>query len=129
MPWRFVAGRKLQAGRVAVMRGPVVYTLVDLVDRGVYGIGGMPGQSGVHGIDRKRLVLLQDTAELVKDDSVRPGGTACRIKADLDKAGEGSLTLLLQEFPHPGGVSSYFQLSNPQAAVKDELLSGTPATR
>ena len=129
MPWRFIAGRKLQAGRVAVMRGPVIYTLVDLVDRGVYGIGGMPGQSGVHGIDRKRLVLLQDTAELVKDDSVRPGGTACRIKADLDKAGEGSLTLLLQEFPHPGGVSSYFQLSNPQAAVKDELLSGTPATR
>lgn len=27
MPWRFIAGRKSQSGRAAVMRGPVVYTL------------------------------------------------------------------------------------------------------
>jgi hypothetical protein len=66
--------------------------------------------------------LLPETAELIADTSVRPGGTACRIKADLDKADKGAYTLILTEFPDPDGQATYFLLPDLKAAVKDELM-------
>ena len=112
MPWRFVAGRKTQVGRAAVMRGPLVYTLNPAKNSAV-AIG-----------DFKRLVVLPDTAELVQNDAtLRPGGTTCRIKADLDKADKGAFTLTLTEFPDPDGQATYFLLPDPKAAVSDELIS------
>jgi DUF1680 family protein len=111
MPWRFIAGRKNQSGRAAVMRGPLVYTL------------DPTGNPATAGIDLSRIVLLPSTAELIADDTVRPGGTACRIRAGLDEAGKGALTLTLTEFPNPKGQSIYFQLSDTSTAVDDELLA------
>jgi DUF1680 family protein len=112
MPWRFVAGRKAQAGCVAVMRGPLVYTLNPTKD------------PALDKIDLKRLVLLPETAELVMNDTTfRPKGTACRIRADLNKAGKGTLSLTLTEFPDPDGQWTYFKLSDPILAVDDELLT------
>lgn len=112
MPWRFVAGRKAQSGRVAVMRGPLVYTLNPAKD------------PALDRIDLKRLVLLPETAELVLNDTTfRPNGTACRIMADLDKAGKGTITLTLTEFPDPDGQWTYFQLSDPKLAEDDELFT------
>jgi DUF1680 family protein len=112
MPWRFVAGRKAQAGRAAVMRGPLVYTL------------NPDKESALAKIDLNRLVLLPETAELVLNDTTfRPKGTACRIRADLDKAGKGKLSLTLTEFPDPEGQWTYFKLSDPSLAVDDELLT------
>ncbi|MFZ4397378.1 MAG: hypothetical protein ACOYOU_17325, partial [Kiritimatiellia bacterium] len=74
-------------------------------------------------LNLRRLVLLPETAELVADDaSVRPGGAACRIKADLDKADKGAYTLILTEFPDPDGQATFFLLPDPKAAVNDELL-------
>jgi uncharacterized protein len=114
MPWRFVTGRKTQTGRTAVMRGPIVYTLNPTKD------------PALDKIDLKRIVLLPGTAELVLNDTTfRPNGTACKIKADLDKAGKGALSLTLTEFPDPDGQWTYFKLSDPILAVDDELL--TPA--
>jgi uncharacterized protein len=111
MPWRFVAGRKTQAGRVAVMRGPLVYTL------------NPDKEHALDRVDLKRLVILPETAELVLNDTTfRPNGTACRIKADLDKAGKGALSLTLTEFPDPDGQWTYFQIKDPKASVDDELL-------
>lgn len=110
MTWRFIAGRKAQAGRAAIMRGPVLYTL------------NPSGNPDLADIDLKRLVIHPSTIELIKDDSVRPGGTACRVKADLDTVGSGALTLTLQEFPDPDGQLIYFQLADPKVAVQDELL-------
>lgn len=81
------------------------------------------------GIDMKRLVLLPKPAELIADSSVRPGGTACRIKADLDKTDKGAFTLTLTEFPDPDGQAIYFQLSDPRVAVDDELLVTTGQER
>jgi hypothetical protein len=78
--------------------------------------------SSSSGIDMKRLVLLPETAELIADNSVRPGGTACRIKADLDKADKGAHTLILTEFPDPDGQATYFLLPDSKAAVNDELM-------
>ena len=76
--------------------------------------------------DLKRLILLPATAELVQDDkSIRPDGTACRIRADLDKADKGAYTLTLTEFPDPDGQWTYFQIADPKVAVEDELMTGT----
>ncbi|MFZ4395138.1 MAG: beta-L-arabinofuranosidase domain-containing protein [Kiritimatiellia bacterium] len=114
MPWRFVAGRLVQANRAAVMRGPLVYALA-------------PSRAGTEAKDLKRLVVLPETAELVPDETVRPGGTACRIKADLDKADKGALTLTLTEFPDPDGQWIYFQIPDAGAMAGDELFtSGAP---
>jgi DUF1680 family protein len=111
MPWRFVAGRKAQAGRAAIMRGPLVYTL------------NPDKESSLANIDLNRLVLLPETAELVLNDTTfRSNGTACRIKADLDKAGKGKLSLTLTEFPDPVGQWIYFKLPDIKTAVDDELL-------
>jgi hypothetical protein len=113
MPWRFVAGRMIQAGRAAVMRGPLVYTLD-------------PARNpALANVDLKRIVLLPNTAELVEDDTaVRRGGTACRIKADFDKAQNGALSLTLTEFPDPDGQLIYFQLPDMRMAVDDEMFAG-----
>ncbi len=73
--------------------------------------------------DPRRLVLLPETVEFVADDaSVRPGGTACRIKADLDKADKGAFTLTLTEFPDPDAQATYFLLPDLKAAVSDEWM-------
>lgn len=110
MTFRFVSGTKKQEGRAAILRGPVLYTLSPSSD------------PALTGMDLKRLVILPNTAKLLKDDSVRPGGTSCRIEADLDTPGNGALTLNLQEFPHPDGQLVYFKLADPSAAVRDELM-------
>jgi hypothetical protein len=122
MPWRFVAGRKTQTGRAAVMRGPVVYALNP--KQITLSAAGTTKETPPLGLDIlvKRLVLLPETAELIAAASVRPGGTACRIKADLDKADKGAYTLILTEFPDPDGQATYFLLPDMKAAVNDELM-------
>lgn len=113
MPWRFVAGRKTEAGRAAIMRGPLVYTL------------NPDKHPALEGIDLQRLVVLPETAELIRNEStVRPAGTGCKIKADTDKADQGALSLTLTEFPDPDGQWIYFQVPRPSVMVEDELLAG-----
>ena len=124
MPWRFIAGRKTQTGRAAIMRGPVVYSLSPgrITTSATGAAPAAPSLASE--IDLKRLVLLPATIEpVLADATVRPGGTACRIKADLDQAGKGAYTLTLTEFPDPDGQATYFQLADPNAAVADELLA------
>jgi DUF1680 family protein len=114
MEWRFVAGRKAQAGRFAILRGPVVYTLNPLRN---------PGLSGV---DLKQLVIQAASVELAADDTVRPGGTCCRVKAKIKGQEDKELTLVLDEFPDPDGELVYFLLSDPKVAVDDELARRIP---
>lgn len=113
MKVRFVAGRKAQEGRAAVMYGPVIFTLNP---------GANPELAGVKPAS---LVIRPDTAEIVPSDAVRPGGLVCRIKADADKPGAGAIALTLTEFPDPEGQAIYFQLADPKVAVADELMTVT----
>jgi len=118
MRWRLVRGRKRQAGRVAVMRGPVVFCL-------------NPAQherlAKLDGADLGRITLDPESlGEPVADDSVRPGGVACRVRAwkpGYAVKRPGDLTLLLTEFADPGGKATYFRLQDLSVAVDDELFA------
>lgn len=117
MPFRLVAGRQRQAGRVAVMRGPQVFCL-------------NPAQradlKGVDAAELSRLILDPATLTAVPDDTVRPGGVACRVKGWKASFGMATrpheLELKLTEFADPEGGQTYFSLSDPAPAVPDELF-------
>jgi DUF1680 family protein len=115
MAWRLVLGRKRQSGRAAVMRGPLVYCLD-------------PSQNAViKGWDAADLTsILLDPASLKEsaDATVRPGGTACQVRAataGFEMGCPGNLSLKLTEFPDPQGKSVYFRLPDLSVAVSDEL--------
>jgi len=117
MPWRLVRGRKSQAGRVAVMRGPLLFCL------------NRKRHPELADIDPKTLVLDPSSLEgPIADDSVRPDGVACRVRAWKSganfSADETDFELTLTEFPDPDGVAVYFAVPNPKAKefVDDELL-------
>lgn len=120
MPWRLVKGRHAQAGRVAVMRGPLVFCL----SRTEY--------EKLKDIDL-RLITLDPSSPggPVPDDSVRPDGIACKVKAwgpgKWYPHGAPDLELLLSEFPDPNGEATYFNVPNPNAdeLVDDELVAGS----
>jgi uncharacterized protein len=118
MEWRFVHGRERQAGRVAVMRGPVLFCLDPLRKEN-------EAFKDWDAADLGRCVLVPESIEgPFSDDSVRPGGMACRIKAF--KPGYNCETpdteFLLTEFPDPDGRAVYFRLRDLSAGVPDELL-------
>ena len=111
MRWRLVRGRKRQAGRAAVMRGPLVYCL-------------NPGQN--------KLLAKRDAADLglVKLDpsSLKdpPGTDVCHVSAwdagCMAVGVPGTLSLRLTEFPDADGKTVFFCLPDLKAAVPDELV-------
>lgn len=117
MPFRLIEGRQRQTGRVAIVRGPLVYCL-------------NPSQKeklkGLDGIELSRIILDPSTMTLVPDNTVRPGGTACKVKAWKASFGMSvpphEFELTLKEFPDPEGQQTYFSLSDMKPAVPDELF-------
>lgn len=117
MPLRLVAGRVAQAGRVAIMRGPQVFCL----NRSRY--------PKLANTDLRLLVIDPKSVEgPFKDDAVRPGGVACRVKAWGAGAwypgGKPNVALELSEFADPAGEFTHFKVPNPKGEqiVNDELL-------
>jgi hypothetical protein len=118
MPWRLIKGRKAQAGRVAVMRGPLVFCLNRSRHQGL----DLPA-------DLTKVVI--DPTSLggpIRDTTVRPEGLACRVRAfrpDLDpKSAKADLELLLTEFADPDGEATFLLVPDPDARelVDDELM-------
>ncbi|MBN2308615.1 MAG: glycoside hydrolase family 127 protein [Candidatus Hydrogenedentes bacterium] len=120
MECRLVKGRRAQAGRVAIMRGPQLFAL------------NPAGNEGMAGIEPRLLTLDVDSvAGPVPDDSVRPGGMACTVKVwdpGVWYPGGPERTLRLTEFADPGAVAAYFCVPNPEDEryVDDELFAPTP---
>jgi DUF1680 family protein len=121
MPWRLVRGRKAQSGRIAVMRGPVVFGLNPSND------------SLLTRLDLASIVLDDKSLALPQADAaIRPEGQRCEVKGW--KPGEWypfaktSLTLHLTEFPDPGLCAAYFKIPNSQipAVADDELYQPRP---
>ncbi|MBI2435589.1 MAG: glycoside hydrolase family 127 protein, partial [Candidatus Hydrogenedentes bacterium] len=113
MPLRLVRGRVAQAGRVAVMRGPVVYCL-------------NREKNPMLANENLRLITLKpDTLKL----NIDPEGTPlCSVDAWRTTAwyphASPDWTLTLTPCDDPGGEATYFHVPNPQAPefVADELI-------
>jgi uncharacterized protein len=118
MPWRFVLGRQRQAGRVAVMRGPVLFGVNPLRKENLR-------HKDVDGVDLGRFVLATETIEgPLSDGGVRPHGQVCRIKAFSPGCNctQPDADFFLTEFPDPDGRAVYFRLRDLGQGVQDELL-------
>ena len=117
MTWRLVRGRQRQAGRVTVLRGPLVFGLDPERD---------PGTQGQDPADLGGIWLDPETlGETVADASARPDGLACEAlgwKPGHDLKKGPTLPLRLTEFADPGCRLIYFRLRDFSGAVDDELL-------
>jgi hypothetical protein len=117
MPFRVIRGRQAQAGRAAVMRGPVLFCL---------------NPERQENLDAETLKLLRLDPASVKlgpaDDSIRPDGLTCRASfwkpGDYNAAGPAKLQLTLTEYPDPGCQWTYFLVPNPRTEIltDDELV-------
>jgi len=121
MDWRLVRGRQAQSGRVAVMRGPMVFCL-------------NPAHNKATGEMNTRLIVLDpDSLEGPSiANGFRPDAMSATAKAWRPETwypfAEASLELTLTEFADPGGRLTYFFVPNPKAAsfVDDELMRRPP---
>jgi uncharacterized protein len=118
MPLRLVRGRQSQAGRVAVMRGPMLFGL------------NRERNKELGPIDLRLLTASPKSLEgPVADNSVRPGGMACRLRAWKPGAWypytDPKYQLTLTEYADPGLEFLYFHVPNPLAKelVDDELAA------
>jgi len=113
MPWRLVKGRQAQAGRVAVMRGPVVFSL-------------NPAQNAELAKMDLRLLTIDPTS--LQDAPGISDGMACQVQAwgpdDWYPTAKPQLKLTLTPFPAPKGKRVYFNVPNPLAKnlQEDELV-------
>lgn len=103
---RLVKGRAAQAGRAAVMYGPLVFTL------------NRAHNPALQEADLRMITI--DPATLsgpVPDDSVHPGGLSCSVKAWQTTHWYPQAThdweVKLTEFTDPGGEMTYFHVPNP----------------
>lgn len=113
----FVRGRRAQAGRVAVMYGPLVFCV------------NPKSHPDLKDIDLRLVTIDPQTLRgPFPDDSVRPGGLRCEVKAWAPGAwyphAQPAYTLNLTEFADPQGEAIYFHVPNPYDArfVDDELI-------
>ena len=114
-PWRLVRGFANQEGRVAVLRGPMLFAL-------------NPNRNpGLAGKALSEIALDPDAFEPpVADNALRPHGVACNVKATRAghaAADKADLDLQLTEFADPDARWTYFRQAGPaSAAMDDELL-------
>jgi uncharacterized protein len=115
MMWRLIQGRKEQAGKVAVTRGPLVFCL------------SRTRNPGLEKVDLSQIRLDPTScAEPVADTTIRPDGIACPVRTwgpQSNAAAAPDLNLLLTEFADPTGEATYFLTSKPEVGVVDELCA------
>ena len=110
MPWRLVRGFRKQEGKVAVMRGPMVFALAPSCT------------PELEGVDLTTLVI--DPTSLtgpLPDSAVRPDGLSCRLQATDPSSGK-SFELCLSEFPVPDGEATYFTCPDSTVVEDDENI-------
>jgi len=117
MEWRLVQGRQRQAGRVAIMRGPLLFCLNPTQNESL---------AKTDGADLGRIII--DLASIeplpVMNSAVRPDGIGCRLKAcniPFSLGNTGNLLLTFTEFADPDGKCTYFKVPDLSVAVPDEL--------
>lgn len=131
---RLVRGRKLQAGKVAVMRGPVLFCLApdrQQADRLFEkdSLAGTPADMKKNLMEALQKVKFDwaSISEPVADAAIRPDGLALKVRAwgpksERDKPAD--VTLLLTEFVDPAGEMTYFPADDTNLGSEDELCEG-----
>jgi len=114
MPWRLIQGRKVQEGKVALMRGPIVYCIGTAQNAELLKKYPDPGELT---IDPRTL------GEVVPDTSVRPNGRMVTVQALPPGTNAAPVTVVLTEFVDPSGIATYFRIPDLTKAVDDELMS------
>jgi len=117
MSWRLIKGRKSQAGRVAVMRGPMLYCL-------------NPERQEDFDPEIMRLMWLDPSSLKLsgKDESIRPDGLACEASFwnpnNYNAASKANIKLILTEYADPGCKATYFLVPNSEedTLTDDELI-------
>ena len=120
MDWQVVKGRKSQAGRVAVMRGPQLFCL-------------NPDRQENFSHDFMRLMAIDPTSLQLgePDNAIRPQGLTCKAKFwnpnNYWPTAPPDLQLTLTEYADPSCQQTYFLLINPNLnmLVEDELCEFT----
>ena len=125
---RVVRGRKRQSGRCAFMRGPLVYAL-DIRPFSSEGLHKEERENSMGAKSPDLLVVWPDTAELVRDDRARTGGTAIRVKGTLESSQLGPecewvrpIDFVFTEFPDPANTLTYFRVPESRNAVVEDTL-------
>ena len=118
MVWRFIKGHRLQEGKTALARGPVVYCLGTAQNEEI--LKKYPNFNGIV-IDPTQL------GDPEPDRSIRPDGKKVTVKARVEAPGAWSrgapaLTLTFTEFVDPTGIVTYVHLLDLDKAVEDELM-------
>lgn len=117
LAFRWVKGRQLQAGRAALLRGPVLFCL-------------NPTRNEELGSEDPGEIMV-DPASLegpFHDSTIRPGGQACRVRAwspgTWSPTQPADLTLVLSEFTDPGGEATCLAVPAADAnmIIDDELI-------
>ncbi len=105
MPWRLVRGKINQAGRVAVMRGPILYTLTREMN------------PQLDGVDLRQIQL--------DPESISENGGRLHAKGWLpgtESTQPHDTEFVLTQFTDPAGEMSYFLVPDPRTGSDDELL-------
>jgi DUF1680 family protein len=122
MEFRLIAGRKRQSGRVAVMRGPLVYSFSRAANPTI----DPQRNASVQGLGK--ITIDPTSLSLSADSTVRNNGTACVLKAwqtgFSNNAGKHDYELRLTEFADPDGIVTYFRIPGygNVGVVEDELF-------
>ena len=120
MNWRFIRGRMMQEGRVALMRGPVLFSFSEKLNAEVLKACPEP---------RDLVLDPASIGEPVLDDSVRPKGQKAVVRAWTNPECTGDpVKIVLTEFIDPNSTEVYFKIPNlnetkPIRVVDDELFS------
>ncbi len=120
MAWRLVKGRQRQAGRVAIMRGPLIFSLNP---------SSYPELARQDAADFGAFLLDPSSlGDPVPSTIVRPNGLACRARFwppgfGIGQPFEKQVEWTLTEFSDPDGRAAYFRLRDARAAVDDELFN------
>ena len=118
MRWRLVKGHQLQEGKVALMRGPIVYCLGTIQNEEI--LKKYPNFNGV-------VVDPASLGEPEADPLFRPDGKKVKATARVEAAGAWSKgapheTLTFTEFIDPTGIVTYFHVLELDKSVEDELV-------
>jgi len=120
MEWRFVRGRMIQDGRVALLRGPVLFTFSESLNAEV-----------LKNCPKPRDLVLDPSSigKPVLDERIRPDGQKVVVKAWTNPERTGApVDIVLTEFVDPDGIDVYFKVpdlkdTRPLRIMDDELLT------